>query len=263
VFAYVVYALGITRLEHGREQRTRVADFAKLLELQQASIGGVIPEGTPVAMLDVPRIGLHQAVVEGTTASLLRGGPGHLRSSPLPGQAGNVVIAGRRNFYAGPFQKLDKLKPGDKITAITGQGRAVYVVTSTGRVSRHKPDPISPSNDNRITLVTSAPPFVGTERLVAIARLETPTFSIPNDATGRPAARVNELRSDELALQGEGAGILALIVWTQLLLAALCIGVVIALRWARWPAYLVIVPIVALLVLLVFDSFTPLLPSTL
>jgi len=34
-------------------------------------------------------------------------------------------------------------------------------------------------------------------------------------------------------------------------------------RWGRWPTYLVTTPVLMLLLLLVFDSATPLLPSTL
>src|SRR5205823_4293613 len=91
VVAYFVYVLGVTRLENGKSQRTLRSEYATMLANQQAYIGGPIPAGTPVAELRIPRIGINQIVVEGTTGRVLEQGPGHLRSSPLPGQHGNSV----------------------------------------------------------------------------------------------------------------------------------------------------------------------------
>jgi hypothetical protein len=97
---------------------------------------------------------------------------------------------------------------------------------------------------------------VADKRLVATATLNSQVFNTP-------LARVNQLRSDELGLQGDSSNALALLVWAQLLLVVSCASAWLYRRWAHWPAYLLTAPIIALLVLLVFDSFTPLLPSTL
>jgi len=48
-----------------------------------------------VALLSIPAIGISaMVVVEGTTPENLTLGPGHLRDTPLPGQAGISVIFG-------------------------------------------------------------------------------------------------------------------------------------------------------------------------
>jgi LPXTG-site transpeptidase (sortase) family protein len=256
IVAYVGYLYFASGLEHDRAQRSRLAAFNAALAAQRAPIGGLIAEGTPVAQLDIARVGVHETVVEGTTGRLLQGGPGHLRSSPLPGQAGNVVFAGRRVAFGGPFHDVADLRPGDEIVATTGQNKAKYQVTAVRRVDRNDADPVSPTSDNRLTLVTSAPPLFPTDRLVVIAQLAS-------DPVVTPAARANLLRPDELGLQGDSTNALALLVWLQLLLVASCATVVLYRRFARWPTYLLAAPVIVLLLLLVFDSFTPLLPSTL
>ncbi len=46
-------------------------------------------------------------VVEGTGDAQLQDGPGHYPGTPLPGEAGNVAIAGHRTTYLHPFYNLD------------------------------------------------------------------------------------------------------------------------------------------------------------
>ena len=49
-------------------------------------------------------------------------GPGHYPGTPLPGEAGNVAIAGHRTTYLHPFYNLNELVPGDAIDILTVQG---------------------------------------------------------------------------------------------------------------------------------------------
>ena len=48
-------------------------------------------------------------VVEGTTPGEPDAGPGHLRDTPLPGQAGVSVVFGRRATFGAPFASLPQL----------------------------------------------------------------------------------------------------------------------------------------------------------
>jgi sortase A len=256
VVVYVVYLFGITRLEHGRAQHGMMLRYSQMLSNQQAPIGGPIAPGTPVFVLEIPRMGLREAVVEGTNARELTHGPGHLRTSPLPGQAGNVVVAAHNVAYGGSFHDLGRLRPGDHVRAITGQTHADYVVTSVKTVGKTKRDPLSPTSDDRLTLMTSTPMLTATHRLVVTAQLRSPEVRTP-------AARVNEVAGNELGLQGDGSNAIALLVWAELLLVVSCATAWMYRRWSRWPTYALTLPVLALLVLLVFDSFTPLLPSTL
>ena len=76
-------------------------------------------DGSVVAQLTIPKIALNQYVVSGTAASDLAMGPGHYVGTALPGQAGNVAIAGHRTTHGAPFNRLAELAVGDPIYLTT------------------------------------------------------------------------------------------------------------------------------------------------
>ena len=55
-------------------------------------------------------------------------GPGHLRTTPLPGAIGTSVVMGRSTTYGAPFRKITTLRPGDPITVLGAQGTVTYIV---------------------------------------------------------------------------------------------------------------------------------------
>ena len=61
----------------------------------------------------IPALNVDTVVVEGTGATALRAGAGHYPNTPLPGEEGNVAIAGHRTTYGKPFANLDRLAVGD------------------------------------------------------------------------------------------------------------------------------------------------------
>ena len=114
----------------------------------------LLPMGAPVAVLSIPAIGLRTVILQGTTSSVLEDGPGHLRDTVMPGQAGVSVILGRQTAYGGPFGGLASLVPGDSITVVTGQTVASYKVIDLRRAG----DPLPPalaSGAGRMILVTA------------------------------------------------------------------------------------------------------------
>lgn len=132
--------------------------------------------GSVVAEIQIPAIGVDQYVVEGTTESDLSKGPGHYVGTAVPGQAGNVAIAGHRTTNGAPFNGLGHLVPGDRIILTTVYGQKfTYVVSGT-------PQAVSPSDvgvlnyfgDNRVTLTTCNPEFSSTQRLVVVGKLNQP-----------------------------------------------------------------------------------------
>jgi sortase A len=255
VVSFAVYLVGVTRLEHGRSQRALTEQFDAALANKAAPIGGRIDEGTPVATLSIPRFGMHETVVEGTSGSELKKGPGHLRSSPLPLQGGNAVVACRRLTYGGPCYDLVSMKAGDRIRFVTGQGKGVYRVTEVRGVRRGDTDVLSNTTRNQLTLISSQR-LLADRRVAVIARLVgAPTKTAP----GRPT----EVRSSELGLNREGGSVLALVLWLQALLLACLLTVWLFRKQSPVAVYLVMAPVLLLLTLLVFDSFAVLLPSTL
>ena len=95
-------------------------------------IGGKIPAGAPVALINAPAAGLHRVVVvEGTSAGDLLAGPGHLPNTVLPGQAGNSVLLGRAATAGAPFAHVADLRAHDVVTVRTGQGTFHYRCAAT------------------------------------------------------------------------------------------------------------------------------------
>ena len=119
-----------SRLYYDRVQHNDYANFRAELAQATAPTGPTDPAnakkllapGTPVAVLSIPEIGLNAVVLEGTSSEVMEGGPGHLRDTQMPGQAGYSEIYGRRAAYGGPFARLSSLNPGQIFTVTTGQG---------------------------------------------------------------------------------------------------------------------------------------------
>ncbi|NHA00350.1 hypothetical protein G5V59_10155 [Nocardioides sp. W3-2-3] len=81
-----------------------------------------------------PRLDVEQVVVEGTAPGDLFAGPGHLRSTVLPGQAGTSLVYGRAATYGGPFGRLDEPARGGPDRGHHGAGR--------GGLHRARPAPL-------------------------------------------------------------------------------------------------------------------------
>ena len=66
-------------------------------------------------------------VREGVDAASLRKAAGHLPSSALPGETGNVVVLGHRDTF---FRPLRGIAQGDPIRVRTRSGSFQYIVDS-------------------------------------------------------------------------------------------------------------------------------------
>lgn len=91
---------------------------------------GDIAVGKPLTRMEIPKLEVDVIVVEGTTPAALHAGAGHYPDTALPGDVGNVAIAGHRTTYGRPFNRMDELAPGDKIVLTTPIGKHTYEVTT-------------------------------------------------------------------------------------------------------------------------------------
>lgn len=212
--------------------------------------------GDPVALLEIPALGVSKVVVEGTGPGALKMGPGHHRATPMPGQAGNAVIAGRRTTYGKPFERLDRLEVGDQILTTTPQGRFTYRVSSVKEVSPGDPDPLAPTEDDVLTLVTSTPAYIATGRLTVVADLQGQPASLPEPSV----AAVGE---EESGLSGDTRSTTLTLIWLQLLLGAIAGVWWIHKRWSATSTYVVTMPVMAALLFVLFENADRLLPGTL
>ena len=221
------------------------------------------PEGSVMALIQIPKIGVDKYVVSGTNTDDLAKGPGHYTGTALPGQYGNVAIAGHRTTHGAPFNRLAELSRGDHIylTDLAGQ-RLDYVVVTT-------PFPVSPSNtsvlnyfgDNRLTLTTCNPEFSAAQRLIVVAGYVGPGSTgaihpLTTDGSGRPY---------DVAIGGEAG-------WnTNMVPLVLLIGVLLVAlgltnrRWSRIlgreSRWLVLVPIWTALIYALFEALSNFLPA--
>ena len=152
-----------------------------------------IAVGRGVTRLRVPRIGLQVLVVQGTSAAALRAGAGHYVETPLPGELGNVGIAGHRTTYGRPLNRLDQVRPGDLAELETPL--AVHTYRAVEPFDGH-PNPwvVLPTDvavlaaqpgERLLTLTTCHPKGSARQRLVMRFALVS---SVPTDTALRPAA---------------------------------------------------------------------------
>lgn len=97
---------------------------------------------------------------------------GHHEGSGVPGQTGNVVLAGHRDINSALFRELDRLQPGDDVFVSNGLGEYRYVVQESFEVSPDDTNVMAPTEDKRVTLITCTPVGIDTRRLIVVATLD-------------------------------------------------------------------------------------------
>jgi sortase A len=113
-----------------------------------------IIEGDVLGRIDIPRIGISVAILQGTTSRTLRLGVGHINGTALPGEPGNIGIAGHRDTY---FRALKDIREGDEIRLQTSTGIAKYVVDRIQITSPSNVGVLAPTANSSLTLVTCYP----------------------------------------------------------------------------------------------------------
>jgi sortase A len=113
--------------------------------------------GAAMAALSIPRVQLSAMVLHGSDAQTLQRGPGHIEQTAVPGDAGNIVIAGHRDSY---FRPLRHLQLNDDIFLETRAGRFHYRVTSLRVVGPREVSVMAPSSEEILTLITCYPFWV-------------------------------------------------------------------------------------------------------
>jgi sortase A len=110
---------------------------------------------------------------EGIRLSTLDNGPGHWPGTAMPGEIGNVVVAGHRVSHNRDFRNLDDLQPGDEVIMSTASGRHVYLVRSTEIVTPDAMWIIDQTEAPTATLFACHPPGSVSERIVVHLDLAT------------------------------------------------------------------------------------------
>lgn len=113
-----------------------------------------LAEGELIGRLEIERLGVYAAVIEGTSDSVLRKALGHVGRTALPDDAGNMVIAGHRDTF---FSTLGKVRRGDRIVLVTPGGRHEYVVEQTRITDPADVSALDEQTQPTLTLITCYP----------------------------------------------------------------------------------------------------------
>jgi sortase A len=198
----------------------------------------------------------------------LEQGPGHYQGTSLPGEAGNVAIAGHRTTYAHPFYNLDALSPGDNIYILTAQGLFQYTVNGSQVVD---PTDVAVLNTtpgkSTLTLTTCNPRYSAATRLVVTADLDAhPAPQLTTTPTTHPGVPQLAGESGASSLGGGSSPWAPVIIW-GLVTVGLVVGAYAAWRWAgrralRVAIVIVAVPLFLLSLLMCFEHVSLALPGS-
>jgi sortase A len=156
---YILLAAGVFALAYAGYV---VASAHTYQALEQSKFENVSPgekthptiEGSAIGEMEVPRLGMKAIFVQGDSSKILRRAVGHISDTALPGEIGNVVLAGHRDSF---FRPLRNIRQGDAITLRTPDGDFQYQVESTAVVPPSDVQVLQPSNGRTLTLVTCFP----------------------------------------------------------------------------------------------------------
>jgi len=127
-------------------------------EMQEVQHVAYVTPGL-VGRITIARLNLSVAIGEGADDAVLRRAVGHIAGTALPGQGGNVGLAGHRDTF---FRPLRNIRLADTIILTTERGDFRYRVVSTKVVDPHAVEVLGPTRKEILTLVTCYPfYFVG------------------------------------------------------------------------------------------------------
>lgn len=167
----------ITQIWANRIQQDKKEQFASA-QLREAYKDKTIQPGDALTRIRIPKMKVDVIVVEGVTGNALRAGAGHYPGTSLPGDVGNVAIAGHRTGFGEPFRHLDEMAAGDLIYMQTPLGKYTYRVLPAfdghgnpwithpldWTITAATPTPV-------LTLTTCDPPHTSTNRMILRAEL--------------------------------------------------------------------------------------------
>lgn len=126
--------------------------------------------GDAAGRIRIPEIGVKFVVLDGTSDSSLRKGPGFFEETPFPGTGGTTAIAGHRTTYGAPFRSVDDLDAGDAIVLEMPYARFEYRVERTRIVDPDATWVTKRVGYERLVLTACHPLYSAAERIVVFAR---------------------------------------------------------------------------------------------
>ncbi|MDY7543001.1 MULTISPECIES: sortase [unclassified Cryobacterium] len=264
IFGFLANLTVLGQLQHIVSQQQLTNTFRYELSQGTAPVSEgtvdkvLLTAGTPVAVLDIPSIDVHEIVVEGTDSGTLRTGPGHRRDTPLPGQSGISVLMGRAAAYGGPFARLQELRPGQQFTVITGQGEQTFSVLGLRYAGDPAPATLGAGKSRLILESARGPAYVPS----GVVRVDAELVSETKPA-GKRQTTFATLPLQDKELATDTTTVWALVFALQFLLVIELAAVWAFRRVGLRKTWIVFLPVVTVGGLFVADQLVRLLPNLL
>lgn len=124
-----------------------------------------------IGKMEIPALGVTHTIRSGMTDRQFDRGMGWWPGTALPGEEGNMVLAGHRTVRPRPLWDVQKLRAGDEIIVTRRGARHRYLVTRT-RVVRNDATWILDQTENAtLTMFTCHPRGSTRQRYVVTASL--------------------------------------------------------------------------------------------
>jgi len=165
-----ILALGYSAFVSAGSHAYQALEMKKFKQAGRLSEPHILTEGDVIGEIQIPRLSLNAMVVQGDSPASLRRAVGHLSKSALPGEWGNVALAGHRDTF---FRPLRDIRIGDGIRFKTRERNFEYRVESIEVVAPTDLWVLESSTGHDLTLLTCFPIYyVGPapKRLVVRAR---------------------------------------------------------------------------------------------
>lgn len=174
---YYLYVYGEARLYQSFEDRE--IDTILASGASRAASDPNVPrpapaEGSTIGRIEIPRLGVSAVIRAGSDARTLRLAVGYIPGTALPGEKGNVGLAGHRDTF---FRKLRDINPDDEIRVTTKDGVFHYFVQRTNIVQPSDVWVLDATGYPALTLVTCYPfTYIGSapQRFIVRAALRAP-----------------------------------------------------------------------------------------
>jgi LPXTG-site transpeptidase (sortase) family protein len=112
--------------------------------------------GTVIGRIELPEIGVSSLIVEGVGDRELDLAVGHIPGTPLPGQAGNVGLAGHRDTW---FRGLRHAEVGQRVVVTSPLGQHEYTIVSTRVVEPDAVDVLAGGPEETVLTLVTCHPF--------------------------------------------------------------------------------------------------------
>jgi sortase A len=177
---YYLYSYAEARLYQSFEDQQLDAILQSGTAARPADAAGAAPRrrapvpGSTIGRIEIPRLRVSAVIRAGIDARTLQLAVGYIPGTALPGEQGNLGLAGHRDTF---FRRLRDINPDDEIRVTTKDGVFRYYVQRTNIVQPKDVWVLNATNYPALTLVTCYPfTWVGSapKRFIVRAALGAP-----------------------------------------------------------------------------------------